>query len=970
MLLRSLVIGFSLLFIPGISLAGSPLILNEGIQNLAPVVGVLFDDSGSVNDSNVRDADFFENTSKAVNLHNTNGSYWFKFSIKNTTGSAQERILSIGYAHVKKLVIYRVENDSLVEIDSTSAEQEYSKKAIPSRFPALRLSLPAVSETQYIARLQLGHIPLEYAVKLYPVGYFYKAEQESTVFFILFAGFLLALVAYNLSIYFSLGLPQFLYYSLIAISVILTNLGYEGYLYLLSDNLSVNLMSGILLQIGPIAGILIIQYMQYLADSNRYMPRLNRYANYLKVVLLAMFIFSFVFVDIQVVADPILLLILLVALVVSIRVYRVGNKAALYIAFGLMFLLLGAAGDYLVFTTQESVLDASTFGGGYLEWIRTYFYYISQAIAYFFLSMALAVYVRQVRDDRDIAKQASLNALEESNRLKGNYANQLESEIEKATAELREQAELLKQLDRQKSRFFTNISHEFRTPLTLIKGPVRGMAGGEYGQLNDKGKIATDICSRNIDRLSRLIDELLMLAEVESGASKLKVSIADINHFCRRTAALFTHTAVEKNIRFILNISSTVYPLYFDAPKLEKVLCNLLSNALKYTPEDGEVILSVEANKREEKSTGSFIDIKVEDTGPGINENEQVQVFDRFFRASHTDESAIEGSGIGLSLVKDLVALHGGDVSVRARTDAQGKTGSCFTVNLPLGKAHLHEDEIQVQHSIINTENPVSLNSNNQHGRDQLNKAHDKTLLVVEDNSDMRTFVVSLLDQDYQIIEAVHGKQALETLAEHHVDLVISDIMMPEMDGIRLLESIRSEEKWQWIPVVLLTAKAADEDRIQALRARADEYLAKPFNEEELRLKVANLLRRISTQAPAVNHSEEVQPKVLTTEEQASNFLKKARDRVLSNLAGSDFDVQALADAMHMSRSTLQRRIESEAAVTAAQFIRHIRLVQAHQFIVNKSHRTMAETAYAVGFSHPGYFSKLYKKYTAQLAQQ
>jgi len=965
LLSKSKVIGFILLLAHGISHAGMPLILNDGIQHLGPVIEVLYDESNSVSESNIRDAVFGENIAQTVKLHNTDGHYWLRFSLKNDSNSAQERILSIDYAHVKELVLYQVTNGSLQQIGLTGAEQAYKERTIASRYPSLRLSLPAFSETQYIAKLQPGHIPLEYVIKLYPVDYFYKSQLESTVFFILFTGFLLALLVYNLSLYFSLRLSQFLYYSIILVLGILVNLGYEGFMYMLFDGLSVDSVSGFLLRMGSVTSVLLIQFTQNTVALDRYIPQLNRYANFLKIILLALLIISFAFVEIQAAVDPLLLMIMLVVFLVSVRVYRDGNKAALYIAMSMMSFLIGGASEILVFTTQNSVVEVSSFEVGYLEWLRNYFYYICQAIALFFLSMALAIFVRQLRDERDIAQQASVETLEESNRLKDNYAHQLEGDIETATTELRQQTELLKQLDQQKSRFFTNISHEFRTPLTLIKGPVRGIAGGEYGELNDKGRVATDICSRNIDRLSRLIDELLMLAEVESGASKLNARFGDVNQFCRRTAALFIHTAIEKDIQFVQNIPLTAFPLYFDAPKLEKVLCNLLSNAFKYTPESGEVVFSVTENKDQEKSTGSFIDIKIEDNGPGISDTEQMQVFDRFFRASHTDESAIEGSGIGLSLVKDLVNLHGGGVSVQARTGTQGKTGSCFTVNLPLGKAHLHEDEIWVQHSIITTQSPAALSSNKQQGND-----YDKTLLVVEDNEDMRTFVVSLLDQDYHIIEAVHGKQALQKMAEHPVDLVVSDIMMPEMDGIRLLENIRNNEKWQELPVILLTSRAADEDRIQALRARADEYLAKPFNAEELKLKVANLLRRTSIQPSADCHSdsERLPPKLATPEGYTSKFLNMARECVLLHLSDSDFDVQALADALHMSRSTLQRRIENEAAVTAALFIRQVRLQQAHELLENKTYRTLAETAYAVGFSHPGYFSRLYKNYAAALA--
>lgn len=945
--------------------ADNSILITESEQQLGNAIEIFHDSHLQVNKSSVLNQLFIKNDSVRVKFFDTEGQYWIKFRLENPGDHEIKRLISLNYAHIKKFELYEVNDEQLFKTGSVNSETSLSERRVFSRFPVLDLSVNAKSEQVFILNMHLLHFPVDQELKLFPANDFYDDQLDALIFISIFSGFLLALIVYNLSLYISLLTPQYLYFSSLALLAVFIVLGYDGLLYLLPWAPSVELVSFVIQRSSVIAIFLWIAYLKDILEFQASYPRLNKAAETAKIVIIVIFLVSLISESVTFITDVLFLPVQFLSLYLMFDLYRKGSKAALYIGISILLSMFGIGIEVWVLSPQEGALDLAQHDDDLIIWLRQYLLYISIMASMFFMSWALAVFVRQVRDEKEHAQQESLDLLIESNKLKDNYANQLEYDIEKATEELRHKANLLQQLDKQKSRFFTNISHEFRTPLTLIKGPIMGLMGKEYGELNDRGKVATDICSRNIDRLSRLIDELLILAEVESGSSKLKVSISDVNQFCRRTASLFTHTAVEKDIRFIQNIPLTQSPLYFDAPKLEKILCNLLSNAFKYTPQGGEVIFSVASTKNEEKSTGSFVDIKVEDSGPGISESEQVQVFDRFFRSTQTDESAIEGSGIGLSLVKDLVNLHGGDVSVHPRSDTQGVTGSCFTVNLPLGKAHLHEDEIQVQHSIITTESPVLLSNNNQSVDD-----HAKTLLVVEDNSDMRTFAVSLLDQDYRIIEAVHGKQALERLAEHHVDLVISDIMMPEMDGIRLLENIRNNEKWQALPVILLTARASDEDRIQALRARADEYLAKPFNAEELKLKVANLLRRTSIQAPSDKESNFLPPKPPAAEGYTSKFLNKARESVLSHISNSDFDVLSLADALHMSRSTLQRRIVNEASVTAAQFIRQIRLEQAHQFMVNKSYRTVAETAYAVGFSHPGYFSKMYKKYTDQLDQR
>jgi len=557
----------------------------------------------------------------------------------------------------------------------------------------------------------------------------------------------------------------------------------------------------------------------------------------------------------------------------------------------------------------------------------------------------------KLQKDKETAQNSAIKHLQDTLLIKDNYSTQLELDIEKATLKLRNKNLELQAFDQQRSLFFTNISHEFVTPLSLIKEPIRKLGAGDYGTLSNKGYEALDISQRNINRLSTLIHELLMLAKFDAGEAKLDGKYGDINFFCKRIASLFNHKALEKNIQFSIDVNEEVFSIFYDEKKVEKVLFNLLSNAFKYTPENGEVSFVVSYEKGNEHISGKFVNIVVENEGVSINDLDREHIFNRFYRTSSVKTDLTTGTGIGLALVKELVELHGGEITVDKGKKNQG---NLFTVFLPTRQYHVPNQEILIKEDV----GTGHLNNKPHNG---INNKHN--VLIVEDNDDMRSFIVAQLDEVFNVNEANSGKEALKFLNNNKVDVVISDVMMPQMNGVELLKEIKTNHPQ--IPVILLTAKANHDTRILALKNHADDFLAKPFNTEELTLKVINLAGN-DLNVSSNNH-EQIEISDLDRALNNSEFLNKARNCVLSHIQDYSFDVKALADGLFMSRSTLQRKIENQTSLTAAQFIRHIRLEQAHQYIERKEHRTLAETAYAVGFKHPGYFSKLYRNYCQQL---
>ena len=407
---------------------------------------------------------------------------------------------------------------------------------------------------------------------------------------------------------------------------------------------------------------------------------------------------------------------------------------------------------------------------------------------------------------------------------------------------------VLEEMDRVKTEFFANISHEFRTPITLTVGPVEQMLSGRHGEITDEAREQLHIVHRNQQRLLTLVNQILDLAKLEAGEMKLRAAATpNINRFIAEVAGQFGSAAEQRGLelRFALGPACNGVDLYVDREKFERLLWNLLSNALKFTRR-GHIEIATEIRE-------DGFRFSVTDTGIGIKEDQVPQVFDRFRQADGSESREFAGTGIGLSLVQEIARLHGGSVSVRSRYGS----GTTFQVTIPLGRAHLPDDAIVAAPSeTLPTRNIASDLAFATEGRaglegadgDNLNaeKAFDATratILYAEDHPDLRRYVRRLLATHYNVFLAVDGKDALEKIRRYKPDLVVSDQMMPNMSGRDLLRAIRDDEILRATPVVFLTARAGTDARIESLEAGADDYLTKPFNEGELLARVRNLLQ-------------------------------------------------------------------------------------------------------------------------------
>jgi signal transduction histidine kinase/DNA-binding response OmpR family regulator len=517
-----------------------------------------------------------------------------------------------------------------------------------------------------------------------------------------------------------------------------------------------------------------------------------------------------------------------------------------------------------------------------------------------------------------------------------------------------QEKELLEEQDAFKSQFFVNISHEFRTPLTLVLGPIQQIIDKTT---DSKDKELLMMAHRNANRQLQLINELLDLSKLEANKMQLQVSENDFVPVLRGIVYSYDSLAIDKEISLEMKNPTEPVMLYFDQEKMEKIFYNLLTNAFKFTPSGGTIRVSMIQKKKS-------VVITVSDTGKGIAQDQLENIFNRFFQADAGKESYYESSGIGLTLTKELVELHHGTINVKSQL---GKR-TTFFLEFPLGNKHLQEDEIVTREIIPLNQNleasNLELKENVTVKSEEVTKkarsSKRPTLLIVEDNKDMRAFIRQKLESDYQIIEAFDGEEGIEKAIEHIPDLIISDVMMPKKNGYEVCKTLKTDVRTSHIPIVLLTAKAAQEEKIEGLETGADDYLTKPFDAKELLIRVQNLIAIREQLRQRFAASINLKPSEVTTNSIDAEFLQNAMQIVEINMESEDFNIETFTQKIGMSRSTLNRKLKALTNQTINQFIQSARLNRAADLIRQKS-GTVAEIGFQTGFRSTAYFVKCFK---------
>ncbi|NUN09589.1 MAG: response regulator [Ignavibacteriaceae bacterium] len=539
----------------------------------------------------------------------------------------------------------------------------------------------------------------------------------------------------------------------------------------------------------------------------------------------------------------------------------------------------------------------------------------------------------------------------------------LESIIGERTKLLQIQAEKLQQMDEMKSRFFTNISHEFRTPLTLILGQLESLTRNPVVE-NIGRKV--EMAQRNARSLLNLINQLLEISKMEAGKLKLKVEPINIVKFTRLISYNFESFADTKGINLRFSSAFDKLIIYADKEKLERVIINLLSNAFKFTPEGGKIM--VEVSRKSDYYNGKDVDavvITVSDTGVGIQKELLPYIFDRFYRIENIDPSVVPGSGIGLSLVKELVELHHGQVEVESEL---GK-GSRFTFSLLTGTAHFTGagPEITIERLSDDTTDAESadvlfpaaaikkiVSDDEEDRRD--------SVLIVEDNPDIREFISENLRDEYKILQAGDGEAGFEEAKESIPDLIITDIMMPKVDGLTFTKNIRADAVTSHIPVIILTAKVDEDDKLAGLEAGSNDYILKPFSSQELILKVKNLLKLRKNLREKYSRKGTFNPEEVSGNIVDRRFLEKVNSVINGNLADEKFSIDKIASEVNLSVSQLNRKLNSLIGQPAGQLVRTRRLETAAQMI-SRGEGSIKEISWNVGFSDQSNFTRSFKNH-------
>lgn len=520
------------------------------------------------------------------------------------------------------------------------------------------------------------------------------------------------------------------------------------------------------------------------------------------------------------------------------------------------------------------------------------------------------------------------------------YTNELDEygrELLEKNRTIEDQAKQLKEADELKTRFFINVSHEFRTPVTIVQGIIENIRSGMYGAL--PGTISEKLkkAGNGASHLLQLVSNMLDLTKLEKGAMELNEKPMPIHDILNRQAEIFRTVALNRQITISVKHDDQPQFLLMDEEKMESVISNLLSNALKFTPSGGKIVIETGVNSKE-----GCLWIKVSDSGTGIPKKDLPYIFDRFYQAGVKKMQG--GTGVGLALVKELMNLHGGSVSVESE---EGK-GTAFTLLLPASRM-IGEETIRAYPEKL----PEGSFRENQV---KVKKYSGKSILIVEDNDEMAEYLQDLLlNESYQVEWASGGMTGLEKLKKGSYDLIITDYMMPDMDGKEFTENVKSSDKFKNIPLIFLTARNEKEGKLDVLRLGVDDYILKPFYREELLLKITNLLHNADSRKKYLVATE-LEPGAPEDEK----FLLKVRSFVDQNMSNSRYKLTDLAEDMNTTERQVFRKIKAYTGMTPNNLIKEIKLQYARQLLEQKNYSTIKEVAAKTGYENSAHFTKIF----------
>jgi signal transduction histidine kinase/DNA-binding response OmpR family regulator len=901
-------------------------------QNLSSEVSIFEDSSTKLSFEQVKNKPFKKNTANRVLLPFANQATWLKISLKNTTSADSIWHLFIENPLIRKTTLY-TENQA----DSIVFEAFKVRETSKLKRPSFEIKLRQGETKNFYLKLE-SQRGIYFIIQLFDSESFERFTDSSKMGF----GFMSGLTWLVIFIVFTVGFliikdsksRSYAIYSLFRSIGFWSSYNILGSI-VSADSLVSEKIAFVFGSISPVISAFLALYILPLDKLPKWIKKALQ-----GTIIINLFLILFLLVDYG--STPLKLLVYFIVasnlFFYSIYGYTLIKKLNEYPYYAIPFLL----GNF-----ANLILNLRVTG------LINFDYIVELTVLLALLEMLVYVYY--------LSRIFRISVKNQAEKLIN-----LGYEAEKASK--------LEELDKLKTRFFTNISHEFRTPLTLLISPIEDLRK-KYPQ---EGIIA--VMQRNLQRLQALINQLLDLSKLEAGEMKLNQQEIDLAKFLDQLFASFESLAQDKKIIFNHSQSHLQQFGLFDLDKLEKIINNLLSNAFKFTPQNGRINVRVSpeasvaltpeggtllsSNKNDfvvnrvppsgVRGLGAGLLITIQDYGIGIPPERLPHIFDRFYQVE--EHKNYEGTGVGLALVKELVDLLNGTIEVSSEL---GK-GTKFELALPFTPLEKLSD------SAIQFERKANFEETLIESKSQINNPIESDgkniMLIVEDNPDLRNYIASIFENQYQIITAIDGEDGLNKASEHIPDVIISDLMMPKLDGLGLCEKLKTDARTSHIPVVMLTAKASLSDRLIGLEHGADDYLSKPFNREELEIRIHNLIKqrellRAKYSKISIVVEEEVIEKLPSVEDK---FIQKAYEVIENNITNINFDVEQFCDAMAMSRPTMHRKIKALTDQSTTEFIRNYRLQKAANLLKNKT-GTVSEIAYQVGFDNLSYFSKSFQ---------
>ncbi len=918
------------------SIFGQKIILTDQKfpENISPFITVFEDKSSKIPFEQVQTQTFVNQNKKVLFFPFSQNTYWLKFKIRNEHSSQNEWVLEWNNTFTENVDFYIPNSIGEYQVFKTGAFTGSPKVKFSEHNPEVYFNLNKNQEKTIYLRLKShrGHVSSLsiHASDVYQANLFTVLLGKGFVYGLVFLRlFYIILIAI-----FSIKELAFRQYSLL---LVIRSFAFFGINRVLGDLLThdptqaaiINIVSYHIL---PIGQILVVKAILPMEKFHR-IVKILLYAIIAITVILSFFII-FDYRWNWLLAST-YLVIFTQLFIFGLYIFAISKKLTFNIYYSVPFLL--GIGSY-IFMQMRLV---GWFGLLDFNWILTLtlFFFISEIFVFgLFLGRIIINYerTRATSAKQLIFTQTQTNKLQE--------------------------------LDALKTNFFANISHEFRTPLTLILSPLEDLLK-EFPK-----KEIYQIMHRNANRLLSLINQLLDLSKLEAGQMHVELEKVELVRYFRTRASAFSSLAESREIGFELTQNKAECWGLIDIDKTEKILTNLLSNAFKFTKKGKTVFIIIEfPTQKSEQLT-----IKIKDEGIGISKEKLPRIFDRFYQVESAQNRGYEGTGIGLALVKELVEVLNGEIFIESEEDF----GTTVTLKLPIESYDLESELVEKTVKIIEFPEPnaeaVLLNSEaalmhyrGEIGERRLNRKYDKDLLlIIDDNADIRQYISRIFEEEYQIIEAIDGEDGLQKAIERVPDVIISDLMMPKMDGFELCKNIKTNEATSHIPVILLTAKATVESRIEGFEQEADDYLTKPFNTDEIKARVRNviLIREKLKKyfAEKIDNLIPHEVKISTLDEV---FIQKAIAIIEQNLSNSKFDVVQFSEEMNISPSQLLRKFKALTNLTINEFVRDFRLQRAAELLKNKS-GTVSEIAFQVGFEHLSYFSKMFQEKFGKLPSE